>query len=128
MCRRMLGLHNCDVWHTFARSENHNDWDKGLTSYVAGKALYVAGYPSSYYHVMNLLLCLICESVRILTPCTLCKCFTFYYNCSDNKHAFFDRSIMQRGEKCCMCVQLIRSIPSRHIGQCDSSSPREVIP
>jgi hypothetical protein len=32
MCRRMLGLHNCDVWHTFARSENHNDWVKGLTS------------------------------------------------------------------------------------------------
>lgn len=28
----MLGLHNCDVWHTFARSENHNDWVKGLTS------------------------------------------------------------------------------------------------
>jgi hypothetical protein len=28
----MLGLHNCDVWHTFARSENHKDWVKGLTS------------------------------------------------------------------------------------------------
>src|SRR5258708_24996747 len=31
MCKSMLGLHNCDGWHTFARSENHNDWVKGLT-------------------------------------------------------------------------------------------------
>src|SRR5258708_12393115 len=31
MCKSMLGLHNCDGWHTFAKSENHNDLVKGLT-------------------------------------------------------------------------------------------------